>query len=170
VSGAAPHTLSHAGGDGKGEGDFLVIATGNPLRRDDGAAAAAARGLDGEGVRVIVVHQLDPELAGEVSRAAAVAFLDVRVGERAGEVRTLLLGREPGRAALTHTFPPEAVLALAEWLHGAAPPAALVTVVGRNYGLGEGVSPEVEAALPALRAAVLAFLRGAVTTPSPTRG
>jgi hypothetical protein len=95
--------------------------------------------------------------------------LDAREGGSPGEVVTRSVARELGAAALTHSSSPE-VMALADRLHGARPPAALVTVTGRDFGLGEGLSPEVAASLPALRAAALAFLRGAVTTPSSTRG
>ena len=154
----------------RGEGDYLVIAIGNPLRRDDGAAAEAAGGLEGEGVRAIVVHQLAPELSLDVAAALAVVFLDAREGGRPGEVVTRAVALDPGAAALTHSSSPEEVMLLAERLHGARRPAALVTVTGRDFGFGEGLSSEVAAALPALRAAALAFLRGAVTTPSSTPG
>jgi hydrogenase maturation protease len=139
---------------------LLVLAIGNPLRRDDGAAARAAPGLEAEGLRGLVLHQPRPELALEVAGARAVVFLDAREGGRAGEVLASPVLAEPRGAAQPHAVSPAEVMALAERLWGARPPAALVTVTGRDFGFGEGLSPEVEAALPALRAAALGFLRG----------
>jgi hydrogenase maturation protease len=148
---------------------LLVLAVGNPLRRDDGAAPEAARGLEAEGVRVVIVHQLAPELALEVAAAAAVVFLDAREGGRPGEVVARPVAAEPAGAAFTHACSPAEVMALSERLGGARPPAALVTVAGRDFSFGDGLSPEVEAALPALRAAVLDYLRSTITTSAPTR-
>ena len=46
----------------------LVIALGNPLREDDGVGWAVASVLQrSKDVRVLVVHQLAPEMAEEVS-------------------------------------------------------------------------------------------------------
>jgi hydrogenase maturation protease len=140
----------------------LVLALGNPLRRDDGAAAAAVAGLAGPGLRVLVVHQLAPELAAEVAAAGAVVFADARAAAPAGEVQTVHVAPGAGPAAFTHALAPEALLLLADRLHGRAPPAALVTVGAADFALGEGLSPEVERALPALREAVLRAARSLV--------
>ena len=63
--------------------DALVIGYGNTLRGDDGigpavAEAVAALGLPG--VRVIVAHQLTPELAADLADAQLVVFVDAAVG------------------------------------------------------------------------------------------
>jgi hydrogenase maturation protease len=136
----------------------LVVACGNPLRRDDGAGPAAADGLAGPEVRVVVVHQLGPELAEDVAAAEAVAFLDARAGPPPGAVEARRVVPSPAPSALGHACAPGEVLALAALLHGARPRAVLVTVAGADFALGEGLSPEVAAALPAARAAVHAFL------------
>jgi hydrogenase maturation protease len=137
----------------------LVVACGNPLRRDDGAGPAAAEGLHAPGVRVVVVHQLTPELADEVASADAVAFLDARAGPRPGAIEARRVRPAAAPSALGHACSPEEVLALAALLHGARARAVLVTVQAGDLGLGEGLSAEVAAALPAVREAALRFLR-----------
>ncbi|HET9599811.1 MAG TPA: hydrogenase maturation protease [Anaeromyxobacteraceae bacterium] len=136
----------------------LVVACGNPLRRDDGAGPAAAEGLGASGVAVVIVHQLAPELADDVAAADAVVFLDARAGPTPGAVETRRVQPAPPPSTLGHACSPEEVLALAALVHGVRPRAALVTVQGADFGLGEGLSPEVAAALPALRAAARRFL------------
>ena len=136
----------------------LVVALGNPLRGDDGAGRAVGEALEEEGLPVLTVHQLGPELADDVARAAAVAFVDAAAEGDPGEVRVRRLRPAAGALASTHALAPEAVLALAERLYGAAPPAVLVTVTGRDFGLREGISAEVTAALPAVAACVRAAL------------
>jgi hydrogenase maturation protease len=137
----------------------LVLAIGNALRRDDGAAARAARELAAPDLRVREVHQLAPELAEEVALARAVIFADARAAQPAGEVRTVRLAPGAGPASFTHALAPETLLLLAERLYGRAPPAALVTVNAADLGLGDGLSVDVARALPALRAAVLQAAR-----------
>lgn len=107
---------------------------------------------------VEVLHELTPELAELAARAAVVVFVDARAGLPAGEVATLWLSPgegEPSGPGLTHALSPQAVLALAEALYGRRPPAFLVTVNGRDFELGEGLSSEVARALPGLRARVV---------------
>ena len=136
----------------------LVIALGNPLRGDDGAGWALGEELARRGLPVLAVHQLGPELADDVARSAAVAFVDAAAEGDPGEVRVRRLSPAARSLATTHALAPEAVLALAERLYGATPPAVLVTVAGGRFGLGEGLSAEVTAALPAAAACVRAAL------------
>ena len=136
----------------------LVIAIGNPLRSDDGAGPALAELLRREGLRVLVVHQLGPELCDDVAAAPVVVFLDARAGGPAGSVRLTPLTGGVGSPATTHAVAPEVVLALAERLHGARPTAALVTLGAASFELGEGLTPEVARALPSARRVVEQFL------------
>ena len=57
---------------------LLVIACGNELRGDDGAAVRAAALIAERyrAVRVIVVRQLTPELAADIATAARVVYID----------------------------------------------------------------------------------------------
>jgi len=132
---------------------ILALALGTPLRGDDGAGLALARGLDAlvAGLEVIEAQELLPEHADAVAGADGVLFLDASVAGAPGEVQAARLLPRTARAAVIHALTPEEVLGLARALHGRAPPAAMVTVAGRDFAFGEGLSPEVEAALPLAR-------------------
>jgi hydrogenase maturation protease len=132
---------------------ILAIALGNPLRRDDGAGAAMARGLEGllPGLEVLEAAELLPEHAEAISRAGGVLFLDASASGPPGEVRTAPLEPGKARSAVLHALLPEDVLGLARALYGRAPPAALVTVGGKDFGFGEGLSREVEGSLAVAR-------------------
>lgn len=134
---------------------ILALALGNPLRGDDAAGAAIARGLPEllPGLELLEVAELLPELAEEVAGAAGVLFLDASTGSTPGEVRAERLSPGAVRGSLLHALLPEELLGLARALHGRAPPAALITISGRDFTFREGLSPEVEAALPAARRA-----------------
>jgi hydrogenase maturation protease len=136
----------------------LVLAVGNPLRSDDGLAWHAADELRSSGsqseIEILKVHQLAPELAEDVSRAAQVIFVDAAA---TGEPGTLSCERVVGSAAgsaSSHSFTPAALLQLATTLYGASPAAALVSVAGESFEHGETLSREVEQALPRLVAKI----------------
>ena len=140
----------------------LVIALGNPLREDDGAGWAVARALRRAGdLRVLVVHQLTPELADEVSRADAVVFVDARRGGPAGELRTVAVSPEGAFAehGLTHVLDPATLLRYAQVLYGRAPKAWLVSIAGERFGLGDTLSGSVERTVPAAARRIRALAR-----------
>jgi hydrogenase maturation protease len=115
-----------------------------------------ARGLSSllPDIAVIEAPELLPEHAEAVADAEGVLFLDAASHGTPGEVRILRLTPRVARATLAHALLPEEVLGLARSLYGRAPPASLVTIAGRDFSFGEGLSQEAEAALPAaLRAA-----------------
>jgi hydrogenase maturation protease len=134
---------------------ILVLALGNPIRGDDGVGLALARGLaealPGFVLQVIESQEVRSEHADAVARAEGVLFLDAAVLGAPGEVRAAPLVPRPAREAILHALTPEEVLGLSRAVHGRVPPAALVTVAGREFGFVERLSPEVEAALPAAR-------------------
>lgn len=132
---------------------ILAMALGTPLRGDDGAGLAAARGLDSlvSGLEVIELQELLPEHAERVADADGVLFLDASVAGTPGEVRAAHLAPRAARAAVIHALMPEEVLGLARALYGRCPPAALVTIGGKEFAFGDALSPEVEAALPLAR-------------------
>ncbi len=132
---------------------ILAFALGNAFRADDGTGLALARGLEAlvPGLEVVEAAELRPEHAEAVAGAAGVLFLDASVAGEPGEIQAVLLVPRAARAALLHALTPEEILGLARALHGRAPPAGLVTVAGREFAFGEGLSAEVEAALPLAR-------------------
>lgn len=79
----------------------LVIGVGNRLRGDDGVGPAVADALAGlDGVSVLEMTQLTPELATEVAAAPVVVIVDARVGVPPGSVHT---ARVDAPAGPTHT-------------------------------------------------------------------
>jgi hydrogenase maturation protease len=127
-----------------------VLAVGNLLRGDDGAAPAAVEGLALPGAEIVVAHQLLPEHAALVASARRVVFVDAREDGAPGEVR-----EEPvvagGTARLSHHLAPADVLALAVAFGGRVPPAVALSVNGAAFSHGQGLSHEVTDALPLLR-------------------
>ena len=135
---------------------ILVIGYGNSDCGDDGAGPAVVARLAEQpvdGVEYRVVYQLTPELAEPVSRAEAVIFVDAAAGETPGRVVCREVGPEEG-GSMTHHVAAGGVLALAGALYGATPRAALCTIGGENFELGEGFSAAVEAGLEELVEAV----------------
>jgi Ni,Fe-hydrogenase maturation factor len=154
----------------------LVIGYGNALRTDDGVGWHAARLLAGDprlaDVIVVAEHQLTPELAFDLSLASLVILLDATTETPAGTVTVRSIAepraaagggaetgagpRGPGEAAgippgaSSHHVDPELLLVLARQLYGRAPEAVVVSVGVSEMGLGEGLTPAVEAALPAV--------------------
>ena len=131
----------------------VAFALGNTLRADDGAGIALARGLGAlvPGLVVVEAEQLLPEHADALAGVRGVLFLDASVAGPPGEIRAGPLAPVGGAGALLHALTPSEILGLARSLHGRAPPAALVTVTGRDFAFGEALSAEVTAALPAAR-------------------
>lgn len=130
----------------------LIIACGNPLRCDDGAAWHAAgqlrRSLPAEQAEILCLHQLTPELAETASRADAVVFLDAAAKGIPGQVVCESVGAEAANLQFSHHLMPASVLALARQLYGASPPAFVVSLCGECFDHGEGLSNVVVAALP----------------------
>jgi hydrogenase maturation protease len=133
----------------------LILACGNPLRRDDGvghwlAEWAERRFADQASVRVIARQQWTPELAEEIAAAESVLFLDCSVESAPGSVH--LTPVEPaagGQGIATHHLGAPELLALARELFNSLPQnAQLLTIGAGSTELGEDLSPAVTAALP----------------------
>ncbi|BDG05767.1 hydrogenase maturation protease [Anaeromyxobacter oryzae] len=146
---------------------ILALALGTTLRGDDGAGLALAEGLDAvvPGVEVLEIQELLPDHAEVVSRADGVLFLDASVAGTPGEIRAARLLPRTARAAVIHALMPEELLGLARALFGRCPPAALVTIGGKEFSFGDALSPEVEAALPLARERAREMVEG-FTTPT----
>ena len=140
----------------------LVIAWGNPLREDDGVAWHVLEGLRGlqprpwlPAMHLRHAHQLTPEMAECISRAAGVVFVDACRDGAPGEVRCAPVVPAASSNPLAHSVTPQTLLLYAEGLYGHAPQAAVVTITGERFGMGEGLSPAVRRAVPcAIRAVV----------------
>jgi hydrogenase maturation protease len=140
----------------------LVVGFGNALRTDDGVGWAVAERLATdprlEGATVIARHQLTPELALDVSRAAGVIFIDASHGPPAGEFTIERLDPSGnGATPSSHHVSPTSIVQLALELYGHAPAVQLVSVGVESVEAGDRLSPVVEAAIPRLVDAVVAL-------------
>jgi len=123
----------------------ILIAVGNALRRDDGAAHRVLQ-LLGPLPNVVVrdVMQLTPEMAEDIAAAEVVVVIDADV--RPGETFLRPLQAEPqARTPVGHAMRPEEVVALAENLYGFRGRAYVCHVPGRDFSEGESLTPEAEA-------------------------
>ena len=123
----------------------LVIGYGNELRGDDAAGprvATAVESLGLEDVRVLVRHQLAPEISEDIARSRAVIFVDASVDPARAGVTITPLSPSPSSTPQAHVSDPRSLMNLAQTLFGRCPPAWLVTVPARNLGFGAEFSPE----------------------------
>lgn len=135
----------------------VVLAIGNTLRGDDGAAAHVADLLgERSGVDVRRVHQLTPELAEEMAHATAVVFVDADPG--AAEARLERLVPAPQRSPLTHTVTPGELVILAEQLYGFQGVAYLCRVPAEKFTEGDSLSEVAKSGALAAAQCVLALL------------
>ncbi len=130
----------------------LLLACGNSLRGDDGVAPYLAECLR-EGALAAQIHsarQWTPELAEPISRAELVIFLDASASLPPGEIACVAVRpiyKSP--SSLTHQTSPASLLALADELYGKVPARAyLLTIGGASFGMREGLSADVQRAVP----------------------
>lgn len=143
----------------------LIVGYGNPLRGDDGAGPRVASALARSryaGLRVIVAHQLTPEIAVLLAEVQFVIFVDARAAS--GGVRLRALDSSTSRATFDiHTSDPASLLVLSAMLYGHAPRAWLITLPSSQFSLGAPLSPQTRWALPIARRQIkhlLTRLRG----------
>ncbi|MBE0532939.1 MAG: hydrogenase maturation protease [Rhodospirillales bacterium] len=149
---------------------YLLVGYGNPLRSDDGVGPVVARrfldeaeALMGEAakeVRVIAVPQLVPELAEAFSEAERVVLVDASRGEAPGVIRVRRV--EPSAATgepMIHAYDPSTLSAWAAKLYGRAPEMHVVAVGAETFAFGEGLSPDVAAAVPEILNTVAGLFR-----------
>jgi len=132
----------------------LVLAIGNPLRSDDGLAWRAADELRSSAppaeIEIVKVHQLAPELAEDVSRAAQVIFIDAAATGDPGIIKCEKVVASAAESASSHHLTPDALLHLTATLYDARPAAFMVSLAGKCFDHGESLSPEIREAIPFL--------------------
>jgi len=137
----------------------LVVGFGNGLRTDDGAGRDAAERLARDprlgGATVIGRHQLTPELAFDVSRAAFVVFVDASRGPAPGTIVIERVESGGGSASRwSHHVTPAGLVALARELYGREPVAFAVSVGAESTEVGDRLTATMERAMPGLVDAV----------------
>jgi len=130
----------------------LVVGYGNSLRRDDGAGWFAAERLDdllpSDRVRVLVRNQLTPELAETVSQVELVVMIDASCVDPPGHIVVREVEPASNTAlSLLHEVNPAQLLGTAAQLYGRCARGLLFSIGGREFEMGEGLSPEVAAAV-----------------------
>jgi hydrogenase maturation protease len=134
--------------------DLLIIGYGNALRGDDGAGYIAAELLRERirdpRVEVLSAHQLTPELMEPISRACQVIFIDASVVGKSGKWHRIPLRPAPACSRFTHQVTPEVLLAGAQSLYGHTPEAALYTIGGKFFEIGQELTPSVRRAVESL--------------------
>ena len=159
-----------------GQSTVLVLGLGNPLRKDDGVGprvieALEARGLP-EGVAALDGGTGGLDLLRVIERWNDVVIVDAaEVDAGRGLVapgefvrftsKQAQLSESPHTFSLHHAGLAEA-LALARALDRPLPSIVIFGVQPKDVGWGEGLSPDVEAKLPALVDAVLKEAMGRV--------
>jgi hydrogenase maturation protease len=117
----------------------LLIALGNPARRDDGAAKAALEMFPvSPDVRMREVMQLTPETAAEISGYDTVIFLDAEVGKR--ELTIKLVTSTGVRFELAHVWAAEEVVGMARELFQFKGRAYVCGIPALDLSPGEGLS------------------------------
>ncbi|MGZ6340610.1 MAG: hydrogenase maturation protease [Candidatus Limnocylindrales bacterium] len=142
-----------------------VLVCGSPDRADDAAGLLAVARLPADALalaEIAVLSQLDVEALLDVPASVACVVVDAAVGVPPGVVVTLpqeAVARGGAAPHSTHNLPAEQVIALAGTLRGELPRGSFVGLGAASFGLGEGPSPVVVAALDAFVAAIAAEIR-----------
>ena len=119
----------------------LLIACGNPLRRDDCVAHEVLRLVTRTPrLELLGVQQLVPELAEEIAGFERVVFLDA-------DVRSMHPAIEPVRVTtsgspLTHAANPSEIVALSRALFGFDGEALVCRIPARDFSPGESLTPD----------------------------
>lgn len=137
-----------------GSRKLILLAAGNPLRRDDGAAHRALQLLAKDvPCETRSVLQWTPELAVEIADFETVVFLDADAEAEAVVIEPL---RAPGGASpLTHWENPAEIAGLSAALYGFTGRALLCRIPASDFSHGEGLSERAELGIAAALATML---------------
>ena len=144
----------------------VVIGLGNLYMRDDGIGIRVARALGEKHLREdISVHEhpeMDLTMIEKLQGASKVIVVDsVRGGKEPGTVSKYTLTRRRDEAAelpSLHSLKLHDILDLAMSTGTLTCPVVIIGVEPKDDSLGEGLSPEVELALPKVIEAVIGEL------------
>ena len=125
--------------------NLWIIGFGNPHRRDDGIGPHVTdrlkRRFDGaEGVNIVSLHQLGPELAEDLRAATGVIFIDAAQGPLPGGCSWSEVRPVSDMRRIVHSLTANALLGLTQLIYDRCPPAWMVSVQGSDFGFGEGLS------------------------------
>lgn len=141
---------------GVGSRRALIIGCGNPLCGDDALGQLIAQRIAAsprpQRIGVIQVHQLTPELAEPISRAALVIFVDAAADLPPGRIRIapIVWDVSDARASVDHHCSPQRLLATAQQLYAQPPEAWAIVAGGQSWDAGDALSPVVQRLVPRL--------------------
>lgn len=147
-----------------------VIALGNAVRGDDGAALLIAARIPADQAEVLLAGRPGPGLLDLFDPATPTVLLDVvSAGLAPGTLVRLDLAAVPdaavaGGRASTHGLGPAHALQLGRALGRELPRGWFVGVEGASFEPGAPLSPEVEQALDAFYAAAMAAVEDLCTS------
>ncbi len=102
---------------------LLIIGYGNPLRSDDGIGWIVADQIAARlpHARVVVTHQLTPEIAESISQSDFVLFVDAYAMGEPGTLRCELILPDTGTPIISHHIAPSTLLTVARRLYHHCP-------------------------------------------------
>jgi hydrogenase maturation protease len=156
-------------------GKTVVLGLGNPYLRDDGIGIAVAKGLQqcntGEGTLVRAHQTFDLWLLSEYSGASRLIIVDaVKSGSAPGTVTEYEVAPRPGPLSSLpglHSLQLHDLVDFASRMGILSCPVTIIGVEPKSCEVGEGLSPELERAVPAVVALVVARSR---QCPKPAAG
>jgi len=124
----------------------VIIGIGNDSRGDDGIGPRVARAVPARsGLETMVVQQIDPRLAERLRTAGRVLFIDARIDGTS--IRLDRIGSS-GHRGVSHSCSPESLLGWMQLAYETVPESWLLSLPGRSFGIGEGLSASAEAMIP----------------------
>lgn len=157
---------------------LLIIGIGNEYRGDDAAGLIVARALQARalpGAVVIEAAGVCVELLECWANAGAVLLIDaVCSGAPPGVLHTIDAHAAPVPVDLftcsTHGLGVATAVELARTLNRLPPHLVLVGIEGKEFGIGQGLSTEVESVLPAVIEQIAQMSRTMLRSPTTAGG
>ena len=144
---------------------WTVLVCGDPARGDDGAALAAVERLPRRipaSIQVRACGQLEPEELVAALLSGPCLVLDTVHGVEPGTLVELPLARllsgDGPIPASSHALPMPIIVGLADALGAPLGRGAFLGIGGTSFGLGQPLSPAVEAGLAAYAQAIVDHL------------
>lgn len=145
---------------------WLIIGYGNLLRGDDGAGPILAEELadyfTSTQAKIIITHQLTPELALEISapEVQRVLFIDVKRDQSTSVNITQLQPDASGSCGHQHS--PQLLLQLAAQLYHHSVPGWLLTIAGEEFSFADQLSDSTKKASKRAFLQAVAFIEASV--------
>lgn len=146
----------------------LVIGYGSSLHCDDGVGQRIAKEISGWGmpnVGAIAIHQLTPDLVGQLAEVDRVIFVDVSPAPIDQDIQIQPLDFNASDVTTEQWCEAQVLLAMTQTLYGFHPQAWRVTVAGINFEPGDRLSKVAERGIEAALEEIEYLLRAARTEP-----